>query len=478
MVFLFISSLILITAIFPSPSQAVLPPDFIFNVTTQIIQSFSIVMVFLSVTMGSIYKFVQLKYSQIRLGKIHLFGILILIIIMSVFVAKTYGSYLQKIEYDKWLTESQSQKTIPIPTDQSIVLYELDNLKSEPIITPAISDPTDNANSQFIKDYYQKIASKNLDQAYEMSKKSVSLATFKSWYQNTDDIVIDKIVNIDDARSSLELTLKEGDITTRYGVLITLRLVEGVPSQIEKSEVKILSSDATAPTNDYVFFDKNYQTGLSVGNQEFSQILQQNRNGIVILDARENLEYDNGHISDGLHIRFADLKAGRWIELPADKVVYVFCWSGIRGKEVAEFLRTKKIISRYIENGANGWVEFGGEWQGSIKFSDKYNEYRFQRILTTDEVRQNVASGMVLIDSREPDKYKESHIAGSYNIPTMYIPSIRYEEVMSQIPAGSKVIAICDGYVNCFDAKITGVELEKRGHTFIGRYNKPWEYGP
>jgi hypothetical protein len=48
----------------------------------------------------------------------------------------------------------------------------------------------------------------------------------------------------------------------------------------------------------------------------------------------------------------------------------------------------------------------------------------------------------------------------------------------AQVAPGSRVITVCDGYVNCFDAKITGVELEQRGHTFLGRYNKPWEYGP
>jgi len=50
------------------------------------------------------------------------------------------------------------------------------------------------------------------------------------------------------------------------------------------------------------------------------------------------------------------------------------------------------------------------------------------------------------------------------------------EKTFGQVPANSQVITVCDAYVNCFDAKITGVELERRGHQFLGRYNKPWEY--
>jgi len=34
---------------------------------------------------------------------------------------------------------------------------------------------------------------------------------------------------------------------------------------------------------------------------------------------------------------------------------------------------------------------------------------------------------------------------------------------------------VCDSFVNCFDAVLTGTELERRGHIFLGRYNSPWE---
>jgi len=282
------------------------------------------------------------------------------------------------------------------------------------------------------------------------------------------------------------LTLYEDGIFTRYGVLMTLTLQDEIPARIEKSEVKILaqglidnqnvSVDENKTAQEYDFFGKNENTNILVTNQDFKNITDSPQSDYLILDAREDIEYENGYFPGSLHIRFADLKAGRWIELPKDKYVYVICWSGIRGKEVAEFLRTKKIVSSYLENGANGWVEFGGKWIGEIKFGEKYTDPKYQIVFSTDDVKKKVTEGVILVDTKEPYKFNQSHIAGSVNIPIMYTPTINLEKTFSQVPANSKVITVCDGYVNCFDAKITGVELERRGHQFLGRYNKPWEY--
>lgn len=287
-------------------------------------------------------------------------------------------------------------------------------------------------------------------------------------------------------KSSIEFTLYEDGAFTRYGVLMTLTLQNEVPVKVEKSEVKILAQGLIENQNvsinegkisqEYDFFAKNENKNILVANQDFKNITDTKQTNYIVLDAREDIEYENGYFPGSLHIRFADLKAGRWIELPKDKFIYVICWSGIRGKEVAEFLRTKKIVASYLENGANGWVEFGGKWNGSIKFGEKYTDSRYQIVFSTKEVRNKVKEGVILIDTREPYKFNQSHIAGSVNIPIMYTATINLEKVFNQVPPQSKVITVCDDYVNCFDAKITGVELERRGNEFLGRYNKPWEY--
>jgi len=530
--------------IFPKAAHAVIPPDFIFNIGTQVAQFFSIIVIFFTAILGTFSQFFKTKYYAIKHKKIVLGLTIVAILLISLTSSYFYATYKQKAEYQKWLKESQqysaNQNTnldsdnhgltdleeINLGTDiknpntngdeysddeevkngynpnspgrlgEGVVNEDENNqlnigAESNKNIDTSAEKFISNVNvtdssARFISEYYGNIANSNLEQAYEMSKKTVGFDTFKGWYLETSKITLDKLVRIDEKKSSIELTLYEDGTFTRYGVLMTLTLQDEIPIRVEKSEVKILaqglidhqnvSVDESKTTQEYVFFEKNENTNILVTNQDFKNITDSQQSDYIVLDARENIEYENGYFPGSLHIRFADLKAGRWIELPKDKPIFVICWSGIRGKEVAEFLRTKKIVSSYLENGANGWVEFGGKWIGEIKFGEKYTDPKYQIIFSTDDVKKKVTEGAILVDTREPYKFNQSHIEGSVNIPIMYTPTINLEKTFSQVPTNSKVIMVCDGYVNCFDAKITGVELERRGHQFLGRYNRPWEY--
>jgi rhodanese-related sulfurtransferase len=500
--------------IFPPAAQAVIPPDFIFNIGTQIAQFFSLIIIFLTAILGALFQFFKTKYYALKHKKTLLALGVILIISVSLAASYFYAIYKQKAEYSLWLKESQKYNLQePITTDlesspEEVLAIDyqesnnsmpaadannllnigsaenqnIDSSQEKFVSTVNLTD----SSAKFIKDYYENIANGRLERAYEMSKKSVAYSTFQGWYLKTTKITLNNLVRVDDKKSSIELTLYEGQEFTRYGVLMTLTLQGDTPVKVEKSEVKILSQgmvrDNQVTSNDnkikieYDFFTANESKDMLITNSAFKAVTNSQTNDYIVLDAREDIEYENGYFPDSQHIRFADLKAGRWIELPKDKFIYVLCWSGIRGKEVAEFLRTKKIVASYLENGANGWFEFGGKWVGSIKFGEKYTDPRYQTVFDTNEVKNKVNEGVVLVDTREPYKYKQWHIAGSLNIPIMYTATINLEDVFDQVPKGSKVITVCDGYVNCFDAKITGVELERRGNEFLGRYNKPWEY--
>lgn len=526
--------------VFPQTTHAVPPPDFLFNLGSSMAQVFSVGIIFLGAIFSILYKFIKIKLQLIKSKKILFIGISITgMILISLGSAYLYGGYKQKTEYNKWLEESQ--KYAVLPEEQEAYLkekllredpdakeeqtqeknekllreYEVDKLKigetsdkkeeikkqDGPFVSK-IDKKLDDKNTKFITEYYKNIATGEYQKAYDSSKKAVNYETFKGWYINTNKITIDNLVRIDEATSSLELTLYEGNKYTRYGVLMALKLKDENPIQVASSEVRILSEgtiteekekpiisesmqetppqqmppEETIPENKDDFFTQNENYNLSITNSEFSEITNSNRDDYIVIDARENLEYENGYFPGSTHIRFADLQAGKWIELPTDKYIFVLCWSGIRGKEVAEFLRTKDIVASYLENGANGWVEWGGTWIGDIKFSEQYSEEKYKKIFSTSEVEDEVSNGTFLVDCREPWKFENWHIEGSINIPIMYTPTIDLADVFAQVPANSTVITICDDYVNCFDAKITAVELEERGHTFIGRYNKPWEY--
>lgn len=492
--------------IFPQPAHAVIPPDFIFNIGTQIAQFFSVVLIFFTAIFGTFFQFFKTKFYAVKHKKIVLTLIILSVIVIALTLSYFYAIYKQKVEYQKWLEESKkynaaqnvildsgnggltdSEKLKNTDENDQLNIGSDSNKNIDTSLSKFVSkiDITD-SSAEFIAEYYENIANGNLERAYEMSKKVVDFNTFKSWYLKTTKITLDNLVRIDENKSSIELTLYEGEAFTRYGVLMTLILQDITPIRVEKSEVKILAQGLVGGQNvsaneniisqEYSFFTDNESKSIVITNQDFKNTTDSQQNNYIVLDARENIEYENGYFPESLHIRFADLKAGRWIELPKDKYVYVICWSGIRGKEVAEFLRTKKNVASYLENGANGWVEFGGKWIGSIKFGEKYTDSRYQIVFNTNEVKNKVKEGVTLVDTREPYKFKQWHIAGSINIPIMYTPTINIEDTFKQVPAMSKIITVCDGYVNCFDAKITGVELERRGNQFLGRYNKPWEY--
>jgi rhodanese-related sulfurtransferase len=355
------------------------------------------------------------------------------------------------------------------------------SLPKQPFASSIEASPDDKV-ALLVEKYYGYIARHQLAAAYELSSHEVSLPTFESWYSGTTAITLDRYVAIDERRGSVELTLFEGSQYTRYGVVVAARLGGDTEAAIERSDVQVLGrgeAGVVATAHEaQPYYESHSQAALVMTNDAFRKMTNGNTAQYVVLDARENIEYENGRYPSSTHIRFADLKAGRWIELPRDRQVVVLCWSGIRGREVAEFLRSKKIVASYLEDGANGWVQDHGRWDGNILFGSKYSEERFRLVFDTPAVRQSVAAGVVLVDTREPSVYAKSHIRGSVNIPTMYTPTADFDRAFAQVAPGSRVITVCDGYVNCFDAKITGVELEQRGHTFLGRYNKPWEYGP
>ncbi len=218
------------------------------------------------------------------------------------------------------------------------------------------------------------------------------------------------------------------------------------------------------------FFDDNKDLPLTVTNEEFSAV-----ENAFVLDAREDEEYEYGFYSGSTHIRFADILDGQWSTLPTDEVVYVMCWSGIRGSEVASYLREKGIVARALEEGASGWVEDGGAWEGEVLFLSVYTGEQYTKLFSTKEIRTLQEEGVVLVDTRRPEGGSQN-IPGSVFVSAFYTPTPELEALLVQVPPNSHVITICDDFVSCFDAKIVGVKLEKRGNTFLGRYASPWEY--
>jgi phage shock protein E len=85
----------------------------------------------------------------------------------------------------------------------------------------------------------------------------------------------------------------------------------------------------------------------------------QGRDDIVILDVREQSEYDAGHIASVKLIPIGTV-ANRLNEIPKDKPVIVTCHSGNRSGQVTEYLRSQGYTNVHnMTGGLNAWQQAG-----------------------------------------------------------------------------------------------------------------------
>jgi rhodanese-related sulfurtransferase len=260
--------------------------------------------------------------------------------------------------------------------------------------------------------------------------------------------------------------------TVTYSQILQQRKNAFIRTEIKK-QIDVI--DASASTTTVIVIPTTTtsvpELPLMIPNTRFAKLLEDPETTYFVLDAREDVEYEYGNFPGSRHIRYADLKAGQWQELPTDRPIIVLCWSGIRGEEVATFLRMQQLPASYLENGANGWVDYGGRWEGLIDFSQKYPDSVYANLLTRSQMEQSIVAGASVIDAREPNERFVHPYSGSIPIGLLSTPSVALRTALDSVSAGAPVITLCEGYVDCFEAKVIGIELERRGHRFLGRYD-------
>jgi rhodanese-related sulfurtransferase len=80
---------------------------------------------------------------------------------------------------------------------------------------------------------------------------------------------------------------------------------------------------------------------------------------VVLIDVREQSEYDAGHIPGVTLIPMADV-ATRLSEIPQDKTVIVTCRSGRRSGEITEYLRQQGYDKVHnMQGGILAWEQAG-----------------------------------------------------------------------------------------------------------------------
>lgn len=86
----------------------------------------------------------------------------------------------------------------------------------------------------------------------------------------------------------------------------------------------------------------------------------------VLVDVRENKEWQMGHIAGATFLPLSELKNGIAAEqlkqrLPEDKIVYTYCFSGNRSRSAADVLNKHGFSIRPLKPGFDALVEAGFE---------------------------------------------------------------------------------------------------------------------
>lgn len=84
----------------------------------------------------------------------------------------------------------------------------------------------------------------------------------------------------------------------------------------------------------------------------------------VLVDVREEKEWDEGHVDQALHAALSELKkpeaAKRFIaRLPTNKIVYTHCVAGVRSLSAAKILRKHGVEVRPLKAGYDDLIEAG-----------------------------------------------------------------------------------------------------------------------
>jgi rhodanese-related sulfurtransferase len=88
---------------------------------------------------------------------------------------------------------------------------------------------------------------------------------------------------------------------------------------------------------------------------------QVENNEIVLLDVREQHEWDLGHIAGAKLISLGNINAETTKDLPKDMPIYVYCRSGSRAGQAVTALKQLGFSNAINIGGIIHWQEEGGE---------------------------------------------------------------------------------------------------------------------
>jgi rhodanese-related sulfurtransferase len=121
------------------------------------------------------------------------------------------------------------------------------------------------------------------------------------------------------------------------------------------------SSSETATTNPEPAISADLNEVLNLADTVDVQTVAtiKERDDVIVLDVREQWEYDEGHIPGVTLIPMGEI-ASRLAEIPTDKEVIVTCRSGNRSGQITDFLREQGFDNVHnMDGGILAWEAAG-----------------------------------------------------------------------------------------------------------------------
>jgi hydroxyacylglutathione hydrolase len=195
------------------------------------------------------------------------------------------------------------------------------------------------------------------------------------------------------------------------------------------------------------------------------EVLAMRKAGGQILDVRDGIDFEGGHLEGGLNIALSG-KYATWAGsmLSHDKPIVVIAEEG--GEQEA-VMRLGRI----------GFDNVGGYLAGGMNALASRDDLveRTQRITAPalgewlDGLRSDAGPTPTIIDVRSEVEYAGGHIAGSRNIPLTHL-----DERFGEIPLGKPIVVHCEGgYRSAIAASLLQQLGRKDVHDMVGGF-KAW----
>ncbi|MGM0378810.1 MAG: rhodanese-like domain-containing protein [Bacillota bacterium] len=230
----------------------------------------------------------------------------------------------------------------------------------------------------------------------------------------------------------------------------------------EKEEIKEVSLDEQV--NKY--FDEMPKHIYKIAQDEFVQKVK-NEEDIVILDIRRKSDYDKGHIKGAVNLPWGDAIAENLKNIPSDKEVYVYCYSGQTAGQAVHTLNVAGFNARSVNLGWNFGIskvdgvdevvvtdsnELAGDTKIASNVQSALDEYykglsdvsdtKFKNYkVSEDNLKEMVDNNedFYLLSIRQKDAYDEGHISGANLIAWEKGMQTRF----SRLPKDKKIVVYC-----------------------------------